>query len=121
MPKDHKGVSLCRSPDCICASQVIQTASQEATGGKARQRAVLPVHDVPLAELTGKLRAVWACCGGAQDLAAVKQVLTFHHGKSWPSIRTACFLPREGFGPIPSTTLAEERGAKPTNASNSLL
>ncbi len=49
-------------------------AMQEATGGRALQRAVPAVHDVPLEELTRKLRAVWASCGVTQDPATMKQV-----------------------------------------------
>ena len=40
-------------------------------------RVVPPVHDVPLEELTRKLRTVWASCGGTQDPAAMKQVRPF--------------------------------------------
>ena len=47
---------------------------QEAEGAKALQHMVAPVHDVPLEELTQKLRSVWAACGGDHDLAALKQV-----------------------------------------------
>ena len=50
------------------------TAMQEAEGAKALQHRVPPVHDVPLEELTRKLRSVWAACGGDHDLAALKQV-----------------------------------------------
>ncbi len=57
--------------------EVIHMAMQEATGEKALQRVVPPVHDVPLEELARKLRAVWASCGGTQDPATVKQVRPF--------------------------------------------
>ena len=56
------------------ALNLCHAAMQEATGGKTLQQAVLPVHDVPLEELTRKLRTAWASCGGTPDPAAVKQV-----------------------------------------------
>ena len=43
-------------------------------GGQPLQHVVPPAHDVPLEELTRKLRAVWASVGASQDPTALKQV-----------------------------------------------
>ncbi|CAL5225149.1 g7929 [Coccomyxa viridis] len=58
----------------IAAHKGAITGLQEATGGRVLQRAVPAVHDVPLEELTRKLRAVWASCGVTQDPATMKQM-----------------------------------------------
>ena len=63
-----------------CSLKPVPSA-QTATGGRALQRVVPPVHDVPLEELTRKLRAVWASCGGTPDLGAVKQVCLARLGR----------------------------------------
>lgn len=78
-------------------------------------RAVLPVHDVPLEELTGKLRAVWACCGGTQDPAAVKQVLRSTCGKSLPSFHTGSALPPGGLTSHSIYDIGQEDRCKPVN------
>lgn len=62
------------------------TAAQEAAGGRALQLEVPAVHDVPLEELTQKLRAAWASFCESQDPASVKQARTF---TAWQY--TACF------------------------------